>query len=101
MVPSVVFDVPKSSPQIDMGTPEGAPVYTIKCHRSTVIFAQARQAAFGRTKSRGQANDVDPQNNLFAAAGGGIHRRWSISVLPRPGDSPAAIDSERLRVANI
>jgi hypothetical protein len=45
MVPSVVFDVPKSSPQIDMGTPEGAPVYTIKCHRSTVIFAQARQAA--------------------------------------------------------
>jgi hypothetical protein len=24
---------------------------------------------FEQTKSQGQANDVDPQNNLFAAAG--------------------------------
>jgi hypothetical protein len=40
MVPSVVFDVPKSSPQIDMSAPEGAFVYTLKRHRSTFILSR-------------------------------------------------------------
>jgi len=39
-VPSVVFDVPKSSPQIDMSAPEGASVYTITRHRSTIIWSR-------------------------------------------------------------
>jgi hypothetical protein len=45
MVPSVVFDVPKSSPQIDMSAPEGASVYTLKCHRSTVILSRRAGAS--------------------------------------------------------
>jgi hypothetical protein len=37
-VPSVVFDVPKSSPQIDMSAPRGASVYPFTRHRSTFIL---------------------------------------------------------------
>ncbi|HEY0912682.1 MAG TPA: hypothetical protein VGD75_20870, partial [Bradyrhizobium sp.] len=41
IVPSVVFDVPKSSPQIDMAwaLPEGASVYPLKRLRSTFILS--------------------------------------------------------------
>jgi hypothetical protein len=45
-VPSVVFDVPKSSPQIDMSAPEGASVYTLKRHRSTVILSRNASGPF-------------------------------------------------------
>jgi hypothetical protein len=41
-----VFDVPKSSPQIDMSAPEGASVYTLKCHRSTVILSRGASEPF-------------------------------------------------------
>ena len=38
-------EVAKSSPQIDMSTPEGASVYTLKCHRSTVILSRRASAS--------------------------------------------------------
>jgi hypothetical protein len=42
-----VFDVPKSSPQIEMRAPEGAAVYTLKRHRSTFILARNASELFG------------------------------------------------------
>jgi hypothetical protein len=44
MVPSVVFDVPKSSPQIDMSAPKGASVYPFTRHRSTFILARGARS---------------------------------------------------------
>jgi hypothetical protein len=46
MVPSVVFDVPKSSPQIDMGAPREASVYTLQRLRSTFILWRRRSELF-------------------------------------------------------
>jgi hypothetical protein len=69
MVPSVVFDVPKSSPQIDMDTPEGASVYTLKRHRSTFILLRHASAPFRTKWITRWANDVHPQDNLFDTVG--------------------------------
>ncbi len=62
-----MFDVPKSSPQIDMSAPEGASVYTLKCHRSTVILS--RRASASNMLDARRIKDVHPQNNLFDTVG--------------------------------
>src|ERR1700687_3451624 len=51
MVPSVVFDVPKSSPQIDMSAPEGAFVYPLNCHPSSVILSRYANEQNARERS--------------------------------------------------
>jgi hypothetical protein len=69
MVPSVVLDVPKSSPQIDMGTPEGASVYTLKRHRSTFILSRNASGPFRTSRIVRRVKYVHPQDNLFDALG--------------------------------
>ncbi|MBV5271026.1 MAG: hypothetical protein JZU55_15420, partial [Afipia sp.] len=51
-VPSVVFDVPKSSPQADIVAPEKWSVYPLRSHRSTTILHEFADAPTIRRRPR-------------------------------------------------
>jgi hypothetical protein len=89
-VPSVVFDVPKSRPQIDISAQEGAFIYTFKRHRSTFISSyDVRELLFAKLLRL--QYESRPSTDQFVSCFGLM--KPSAMVHKRPpaaGDSPTA-----------